>query len=160
MGTNYSSKHEPLSGACEERPRNIAVKVVRDEQRGVFILVLDPPTIDIRENEQATWRTAEGRLEIRFNPNNTPFTGATFKTARGGTIFSGVPRRNTVRAVPYNYTLLVTTATGFFIKQDADLRVVDQTTPPRPPSTDPSSPHKGGLLCQLVQWLERLCCER
>lgn len=149
METNYPPKPEPP----RPRPRNITVAVIRDPQTGDPRIVLDPPTIDLTVNEQAAWRSNDGRLEIRLNVNNTPFAGATYKTARGGTIFSGAPSRAKISAVPYKYTLLVTTNKGFFLKLDADLRVVDQNTPPRVEK-------KEGLLCRLIHWLERVCCKK
>jgi len=131
MEANYPPRQEPPRKA-EPKPHNIVVTVVKDPVSGEFTLKLEPPTVDLTVNEQAAWRSNDGRLEIRFAPKITPFPGATYKTARGGTIFSGAPGAKKVNRIPYKYTLLVTTPEGFFIKQDADLRAVDDKTGPRP----------------------------
>lgn len=133
METNYPPKQEPPRPSTP-KPREISVTVVRDPISGQFRLNLEPPTVDLTVEEQAAWRSNDGRLEIRFAPNNTPFTGALFRTANGGTILSGAPARNKVSRTAYPYTLLVTTPGGAFVKQDADLRAVDETTGPRPPA--------------------------
>ncbi len=148
------SNQEPPKPRPTPRARSINVTVVRDPITGNLRLNLEPPTVDLRENEQVAWRSNDGRLEIRFSPNITPFVGATYKTARGGTIFSGAPARDKVSRTPYPYTLLLTNPAGFFIKQDADLRVVDQNTPPR----DPPKEHEEGLICRFIHWLERVFC--
>ncbi|MFN0109975.1 MAG: hypothetical protein ACKVZH_14060 [Blastocatellia bacterium] len=113
---------------------NIAITVVKDRQTGELRLNLEPATVDLTVNQQAAWRCNDGRLEIRFAPNSAPFATASYKTAQGGTILSGAPTRDKVSVTPYAYTLLVTTPAGFFIKQDADLRAIDSSTPPRPPA--------------------------
>lgn len=157
MEPNYPPTQEPPH-ETRPKPRPIAITVIKDPRTGQLRLNLEPPTLDLAVNEQVAWRTRDGRLEIRFAPGSTPFAGATYKTARGGTIFSGAPGARKVTRTPYLYTLLVTTPEGFFIKQDADLRVVDQTTPPRPTTENPPTEHKGGLLCRIIRWLESICC--
>lgn len=134
METNYPPKQEPPRPSTP-KPRDIVVTVVRDQNTGQFRLILEPPTVDLTVEEQAAWRSNDGRLEIRFAPNNSPFSGATYRAANGGTILSGAPSRNKIARTPYPYTLLVTTPDGSFIKQDADLRAVDQNTEPRPPES-------------------------
>jgi len=133
METNYQSGQEPPSRP-QPKPRPILITVVKDPRTGQPRLNLEPPTVDITVNEQVAWRCNDGRLEIRFSPNNTPFTTANYRTAQGGTILSGAPSAKKINRIPYPYTLLVTTPDGFFIKQDADLRAVDQNTGPRPPA--------------------------
>jgi len=152
METNYPPKPEPPRPKPDPKPRNISVAVIRDPRTGEPRIVLDPPTIDLTVNEQAAWRSNDGRLEIRFSVNNTPFAGATYKTARGGTILSGAPSRDRISAVPYKYTLLVTSNKGFFLKLDADIRVVGQNTPPRVKNES--------LFCRLIHWIERVCCKK
>ncbi len=134
METNYPPKQEPPRPSTP-KPRDIAVTVVRDPNTGQLRLNLEPPTIDLTVEEQAAWRSNDGRLEIRFAPNNSPFSGASYRAANGGTILSGAPARDKISRTPYVYTLLVTTPNGSFIRQDADLRAVDQTTGPRPPES-------------------------
>lgn len=131
METNYPSRQEPPTKP-EPKPRNIIVTVVKDPKTGERRLNLEPPTVDLTVNEQAAWRSNETRLEIRFAPNATPFATASYRAALGGTVLSGAPNAKKINATPYKYTLLATTPDGFFIKQDADLRAVDQTTGPRP----------------------------
>ncbi len=131
METNYQPGQEAPSRP-QPKPRNITITVVKDPKTGELKLNLEPPTVDLTVNEQAAWRSNDTRLEIRFAPNATPFATASFRTALGGTILSGAPNAKKITATPYKYTLLATTPDGFFIKQDADLRAVDQTTGPRP----------------------------
>ena len=130
METNYQTGKEPPSIPQPKRI-NITVTVVRD-RNGQLRLNLDPLTVDLTTREQAAWRCDDGRLEIRFAPNNSPFVTASFNTAPGGTTLSGAPLENKISRTPYPYTLLVTTPDGFFIKQDEDLRAVDSSTGPRP----------------------------
>src|SRR5215210_4655370 len=118
METNYQLGQEPPSRPQPKR-RDIAITVVKDRRTGELMLRLDPPTVDLTVNEQAAWRCNDGGLEIRFAPNNTPFATASYRTATGGTILSGAPGARKVSRTPYKYTLLVTTPSGFFIKQDA-----------------------------------------
>ena len=151
MKNNHPSKPDTPSPRPELKLREILITVVRDPQTGQPSLKLDPPTVDLTINEQVGWRCNDGRLEIRFSPNSTPFSGATSKTARGGTIFSGGSTPGNVNRIPYQYTLLVTNPGGFFIKQDADLRIVDQNTEPRQVIRE-------GLLCRFIHWLERVFC--
>lgn len=161
METNYQSQEPP--SRSQPKARNISVAVIKDPNTGEPRLRLDPPTVDLTINEQAAWRCNDGRLEIRFAPNNTPFLVSSYKAANGGTILSGAPARTKISATPYPYTLLVTTTDGFFIKQDADLRAVatDGSTGPRPPSG--GQPGKGcltllgfGLLYSLLSKLRAL----
>ncbi|MFN8000858.1 MAG: hypothetical protein U0X75_07590 [Acidobacteriota bacterium] len=156
METHNPPRQEPPSPPSP-KPKNILVTIVRDPRTGTPSLKLEPATADLTVNEQLAWRCNEARLEIRFSPNTSPFAGVTYKTAPGGTIFSGAPVARKVSRTPYDYTLLVTEAKGALIKQDADLRVVDASTPPRPPDTDVPG-HKGGLFCRLIYWLQKLCC--
>lgn len=118
----------------QPKPINISITVIKDRQTGELRLNLEPPTVNLTVNEQAAWRSNDGRVEIRFAPNSTPFATAYYRTARGGTILSGAPDAKKINRVPYKYTLLVTTPDGFFIKQDADLRAIDDSTGPRPPA--------------------------
>lgn len=145
METNYPSRQEPPRP--QPKPVNIVVTVIKDRKTGELKLNLDPPTVDLTVNEQAAWRCNDGRLEIRFASNNTPFLSASYRTARGGTTLSGSPSVRKVSVTPYNYTLLVTTPEGFFIKQDADLRAVDGSTGPRP--TEPGGNQGKGCLTLL-----------
>jgi len=136
METNYPPKQEPPRPSAP-KPRNISVTVVRDPVTGAPRLNLEPATVDLTVEEQAAWTSNDGRLEIRFAPKNTPFSGSSYRTANGGTILSGAPAKDKISRTPYPYTLLVTTPDGVFVKQDADLRAVDQTTGPRPPAGRP-----------------------
>jgi hypothetical protein len=131
MEQNYSNKQEPPR-RLDPKPINITVTVVIDPLTKQPVLRLDPPTVDLTIEQQAAWTSKGGRLEIRFAPSNTPFVGAMFRAANGGTILSGAPTRTAISTTPYPYTLLVTTPDGFFIKQDEDLRAVDDSTGPRP----------------------------
>lgn len=131
METNYQPEKEPPSRPQPKRV-DITIAVVKDPKTGELILKLSPATVDLTVEQQAAWRCNDGRLEIRFAPNNVPFATASYKAAQGGTILSGAPNAKKISRTPFKYTLLVTTPAGFFIKQDADLRAVDSTTGPRP----------------------------
>src|SRR5438034_10976405 len=100
METNYSSEQEPPSRP-RPKPRNIIITVVKDPRTGELKLNLEPPTVDLTVNEQAAWRCNDGRLEIRFAPNNTPFATANYRAARGGTILSAAPDAKKINRVPY-----------------------------------------------------------
>lgn len=146
MEPNYSNKQEPPRRP-DPKPVNISVTVVMDPRTKQPLLKLDPPTVDLTVEQQAAWTSKGGRLEIRFAPNATPFVAASYRAANGGTILSGAPTRTRISATPYPYTLLVTTPDGAFIKQDADLRAVDSSTPPRP--TEPGGNQGKGCLTLL-----------
>ncbi len=167
MESNYQPGQEPPTRSQPKRVE-IAVTVIKD-RNGNLRLNIDPATVDLTVKEQAAWRCNDGRLEIRFAPNNTPFLTASFSTARGGTTLSGAPVEKQISRTPYPYTLLVTTPDGFFIKQDADLRAVavDGSTGPRPdpPKPDPPGGHQGkgcltllgfGLIAGLVMKIRTL----
>ncbi|HMV49529.1 MAG TPA: hypothetical protein PLD20_32175 [Blastocatellia bacterium] len=130
---SVQSGQEPPRRTQPKR-RDIIVTVIKNPRTGERELKLNPPTVDLTVNEQAAWRCNDGGLEIRFAPNSTPFVTANFRSGTGGTILSGAPDVKKINRIPYKYTLLVTTSDGFFIKQDADLRAVDDQTEPRPPA--------------------------
>ena len=119
----------------QPKRKDIVITVVKNPRTGERELKLNPTMVDLTVNEQAAWRCNDGGLEIRFAPNSTPFATAGYRTGTGGTILSGAPDAKRVNRIPYKYTLLVTTPDGFFIKQDADLRAVDDKTGPRPPQS-------------------------
>lgn len=145
METSSNQYGQQPPSRLQPKPINISITVVKDRQTGELRLNLEPPTVDLTVNEQAAWRSNDGRLEIRFAPNNTPFATANYRTAKGGTVLSGAPDAKKINRVPYKYTLLVTTPDGVFIKQDADLRAVaaDGSTGPRPEQG--GNPGKGCL---------------
>ena len=146
METNYPNQQEPPRNNDPKRV-NISVTVVLDPRTKQPVLRLDPPTVDLTVQQQAAWTSNGGRLEIRFAPGATPFVTASYRAANGGTILSGAPLLGRNNATPYPYTQLVTSPDGFFIKQDADLRAVDDSTGPRP--TEPGGNQGKGCLTLL-----------
>ncbi len=72
----------------------------------------DPVYLKISAEQEALWCCDDGRLEILFDPNDTPFEGHQWISAKGGGCFSGVPRPGKVREALYKYTVKVTDRTG------------------------------------------------
>ncbi len=108
-------------------PEALPVTVsVKKDQQGKSVLVVEPAVLTLNNNQQARWTCPDGRLEIRFSPGFTPFTGSTFETSRGGFSFSGTPVERRLPRDSYKYTVLVTTVDGLFLTQDADVVVADK----------------------------------
>ncbi|MBK8314830.1 MAG: hypothetical protein IPL01_12815 [Acidobacteria bacterium] len=100
-----------------EAPRK-DVSIGVERENGVPVsLTVAPSNIVIGPDEQAAWKSMEGKIEIRFSPNQSPFGGTSFTAARGGIALSGKP----AQATSLNYIVLLTTSDGYLIRQDATL---------------------------------------
>lgn len=109
------------------RPEALPVKVfVGKNQQGEPALVVEPAVLALKNNQQARWTCPDGRLEIRFSPGFTPFTGSTFETSRGGFSYSGTPISGRSPGNSFKYTVLVTTADGLFLTQNAEVVVGEE----------------------------------
>jgi hypothetical protein len=116
----------PKDNFVEPRRKEVTISIVRDERGEPQRVVVEPENLVLSPNEQAAWSTSPsegskgGKIEILFNPNNTPFGGREFITARGGTALSGKPvAGNGV----YEYTVLITTPDGFIRESESKARV-------------------------------------
>ena len=89
----------------ETLPRRIRVSV-RDNQ-----IVVDQPVIVLNRTrrEEVVWICDAGRLEVRFNPGNTPFYCHSYRASLNGGCYSGIPLNRRAQPQPYDYTLMVTT---------------------------------------------------
>ncbi len=120
----------PKDNFVEPPRREVTVSVVRDERGEPNRVVVEPENLVLSPNEQAAWSTSPsegnkgGKLEILFDPNNTPFGGKKFTTARGGTALSGKPVSGDG---VYEYTVLITTPDGFIREKETKARVTVAT---------------------------------
>ncbi|MFN7944738.1 MAG: hypothetical protein U0Z53_05260 [Blastocatellia bacterium] len=89
----------------ETQPRRIRVSV-RDNQ-----VVVDNPVMVLNrtQREEVVWICDAGRLEVRFNPGNTPFYCHSYRASLNGGCYSGIPLSRRAQSQPYDYTLMVTT---------------------------------------------------
>jgi hypothetical protein len=73
-------------------------------------LSIRPKTITLssREREEILWRCKGANLEIRFEPDDTPFRAFRWRCSKGGGCLSGIPksRRRGERCIRYTITLL------------------------------------------------------
>lgn len=95
------SKNAPL----ERRTKPIKVKVCYHKKKKT----LDAPkpiTLILANKEEVFWTCDNARLEINFDPKDTPFLTSRFRCAIGGGALSGVPSK--LRAKPKTYTYTVT----------------------------------------------------
>lgn len=92
-----------------EPPRQ-EVKIRLDERENV--VRIEPPALILAPNKQAAWSSASGKIEIRFNPNDSPFGGGSFVSARGGVSLSGIPRVDAAHEREIKYLVLFTTPDG------------------------------------------------
>lgn len=109
-----------------EPPRQ-EVRIRFDEQRNMVLI--EPANLILAPDKQAAWSGVSGKIEIRFNPGDTPFAGSGFTSARGGTSLSGIPRRNATMDRPFNYLVLFTTSDGRLFSQTATVVVSRQGEP-------------------------------
>ncbi len=103
-----------------EPPRQ-EVKVQFDEKEGA--IRIEPPTLILAPNKQAAWSSSSGKVEIRFSPNDSPFGGASFISARNGVSLSGIPRPDAAHERQINYLVLFTTPDGRLFTDAASLVV-------------------------------------
>jgi len=116
----------PKDDFVEPPRKEVTITVVRDEGGEPSRVVVKPENQELRPNEQIAWRAELGegdigvKIEILFNPNNTPFGGAEFITARGGVALSGRP---VAGDGVYEYAVLVTTPDGFIREKEMKAKV-------------------------------------
>lgn len=72
-------------------------------------LVVRPKTVavDCALREEVLWRCRNADLEIRFNPDETPFRTSRWRCSQGGGCLSGVPRKRRVKEKCVRYTVTV-----------------------------------------------------
>lgn len=111
------------SSKFNEPPRQpVRIGVVRENGTPVRVTI-EPSNLILNPDNQAAWSSVDGKIEIRFSPSNSPFTGASFTGARRGVSLSGKPRAGFPLNNSLNYIVLFTTADGFLLRQDATLTV-------------------------------------
>ncbi|HEX4947533.1 MAG TPA: hypothetical protein VFZ34_12765 [Blastocatellia bacterium] len=89
----------------ERRTNPVKVKLCYHKKKKTF----KPPkpiTLIVANKDEVVWTCKEARLEINFDPQDTPFLTSRFRCAIGGGALSGVPSRR--RAVQKTYTYTVT----------------------------------------------------
>lgn len=82
----------------------------------------NPVTLRISQKHEAMWRCAQGDLEIRFFPRNTPFRGHHFQAPKGGACCSGLPIVKPNDRKHYKYTVIATIGERAYAK-DPDVIV-------------------------------------
>jgi len=92
-----------------EPPRQ-GVKIRFDDREGA--VRIEPAKLVLAPNKQAAWSSSSGKIEIRFNPNDSPFGGASFISASGGVSLSGIPRVDAAHEREINYIVLFTSPEG------------------------------------------------
>lgn len=91
-------------------------------------------TVSLEGREEIEWMSEAGDLEIRFAPGASPFRGESFRTGKGGSSLSGLPRKGQVGKV-FRYTVLVTNQTaGVLVTQAPALAVTNKSSDPFPPT--------------------------
>lgn len=102
--------------------KTVTYTVERNVQGGSELMA-EPGRVELNEGEQLIWTSPSGRLEIRFDPANTPFAGDRYETGRGGRMYSGplIPQQQARRS--YIYTVLITTKEGAFVAKTVELVV-------------------------------------
>lgn len=117
----------PKSDYVEAPRKDVLIRVRRSPDGGQELEIVGGGTI--APNEQLAWsggptdQAGKGaRVEIRFPPNRTPFSGDKFITAGGGTTLSGLPTGNAV-GQSFDYLVLVTTGDGDLVADRASVSV-------------------------------------
>ena len=114
----------PVSDYREAPRQDVTIGVERDADGRPIGIRLSDPDLQLDESRQIAWQSREGKIEVRFAPPQSPFTGASFIAAKGGTALSGVPRPEAVRDTPQPYLVLLTTAEGILLREQASVTVV------------------------------------
>lgn len=94
------SKNAPL----ERRTNPIKVKLCYHKKKKT----LDAPkpiTLILSNKDEVLWTCDKARLEINFDPKDTPFLTSRFRCAIGGGTLSGVPSKLRAKAKTYTYTV-------------------------------------------------------
>jgi hypothetical protein len=90
--------------ALLQRTKPIKVKLRYDKKTKT----LKPPksvTLIRADKEEVLWTCGDARLEINFDPKDTPFLTSRFRVAIGGGALSGVPSRRRAQQKTYRYTV-------------------------------------------------------
>jgi hypothetical protein len=66
-----------------------------------------PITLVVEEKNEVFWTSEDARMEINFDPKDTPFLTSLFRVPLGGGAFSGVPSRRRAKEQTYKYTVTV-----------------------------------------------------
>lgn len=114
----------PVSDYREAPRQDVSLGVERDAEGRPVRIRLSDPDLQLDESRQIAWQSREGKVEIRFSPPQSPFTGASFIAAKGGTALSGLPRPEAVRDTPQPYLVLLITAEGTLLREQASVTVV------------------------------------
>jgi len=127
-GANKKPYEEPLPHFPIPRPKSDFVEPSRQEVKIQFDereggVRIEPRTLILAPNKQAAWSSSSGKIEIRLNPNDSPFGGASFVSARGGVSLSGIPRADAAHEKQINYLVLFTTPDGRLFNLSASLVV-------------------------------------
>ncbi len=110
------------------RPRPVArlVTIRVKIRRGVPVdLDISQDWKTLNPQEQIAWTCEGGSVEIRFDRKISPFIGDRFESPSGAKTFSGKPAQTRLQMAKFQYTVLVTTPDGYFLKKDAEL-VIDR----------------------------------
>jgi len=99
------------------RPKSNFVDPPRQDVKIRFVdgegaVRIEPAMLVLAPNKQAAWSSSSGKIEIRFNPNDSPFGGASFISASGGVSLSGIPRVDAAHEMEINYLVLFTSPAG------------------------------------------------
>ena len=66
---------------------------------------IQPITINIANKEEVCWMCDKARVEVNFDPEDTPFLTSRFRGAIGGGALSGVPSKLRAKQKTYTYTV-------------------------------------------------------
>src|SRR5262245_49144170 len=82
-GETEEPTEEPFPQFPIPRPESDFVEPPRQEVKIRFdergnVVRIEPPTLILDPNNQAAWSSTSGKIEIRFNPKDSPFGGASF----------------------------------------------------------------------------------
>lgn len=114
-------------------PKAVTVKItVEKDKNGAPILVASPSEVILDEGVQIAWTCPDGKLELRFNPGTRPFVGDSYEAGRGGIVYSGPTAVRGVRQNSYEYTALVTTKSGLFLRQNIKVTIKWTTATAKP----------------------------
>jgi len=133
-GAGEKPDEEPLPRFPIPRPKSDFVEPPRQEVKIRFderenVVRIEPPTLILAPNRQAAWSSATGKIEIRFSPNDSPFGGGNFISAKGGVSLSGIPRVNAEHERQINYLVLFTSPGGRLFTQAASVVVSKRGQP-------------------------------
>ena len=94
------SKNAPL----ERQSNPVKVKLCYHKKKKTFDAP-KPITLILANKEEVLWTCESARLEINFDPKDTPFLTSRFRGAIGGGALSGVPSKLRAKQKTYTYTV-------------------------------------------------------